>query len=129
MQPSQVILTATERVTVGQPAAQAIVEEATSRNCNRVFLLVGGSLRRETDEIARIEQALGSRHAATWDGVRPHAPRQDVLAAAAAARAADADMIVTVGGGSVTDAGKIVSLCLKHNIVTHEQFDDYRIRV
>ena len=129
MKPSQVILTATERVTVGQPAAQAIVEEATSRQCQRVFLLVGSSLRRHTDEIARIEQALGSRHAATWDGVRPHAPRQDVLAGAAAARAAGADMIATVGGGSVTDAGKIVALCLKHNITTHEQFDDYRIRV
>jgi len=129
MNASQVILTATERVTVGQPAAQAIVEEASARQCQRVFLLVGSSLRRQTDEITRIEQALGSRHAATWDGIRPHGPRQDVLSAAAAARAAGADMIVTVGGGSVTDAGKIVALCLKHNITTHEQFDDYRIRV
>lgn len=109
MKPSQVILTATERVTVDQPAAQAIVEEATSRQCKSVFILVGSSLRRQTDEIARIEQALGNRHAATWDGVGPHAPRQDVLAAAAAARAAGADMIVTVGGGSVTDTGKIVA--------------------
>lgn len=126
---SQVMLTATERVTLGVPAAEAIAQEAASRGANRVFILASSHLNRQTDEIRRIEAALGARHAATHDGIQPHAPRSDVLAAATRARAVKADLVVTVGGGSVTDAGKILLICLKHNITTIDQFDDYRVRV
>ena len=126
---SQVMLTATERVTLGVPAAEAIAQEAASRDANRVFILASSHLNQKTDEIRRIEAALGARHAATHDGIQPHAPRSDVLAAAARARAVKADLVVTVGGGSVTDAGKILLICLKHNVTNIDQFDDYRVRV
>ena len=53
----------------------------------------------------------------------PHAPRVDVLRAADAARKAGADLIVSVGGGSVTDAAKIVALLLKHDVRSVEAFE------
>ena len=96
--------TAIERVHMGTPAAEALVSEVDKIGASNVFLLVGGHLRRETDEIRKLETALGQRFAATWSGISPHAPRTDVLAAAVAAREAHADLIVTVGGGSVTPA-------------------------
>lgn len=126
---SQVVLTATERVTLGVPAAEAIAEEVTNRGAKRVFILASSFLNRQTDEIRKIEAALGDRHAATHDGIQPHAPRGDVLTAANRARETGADLVVTVGGGSVTDAGKILLICLKHNITSVGQFDDYRVRV
>ncbi len=129
IQPSQVVLTATERVTLAVPAAEAVAAEAARLGATRVFLLTSRYLAQETDEIRRIEAALGSRHAATHHGIRPNAPRSDVLAAAAAARAAGTDLLVTVGGGSVTDAGKIVTICLKHDITTIEGFDAFRTYV
>lgn len=120
---------ATERVVFGRPAADAIAEEAVRRGARRVFILASRHLETETDEIARIRAALGERHGATHHGMPPHAPRGAVLAATEAARAVGADLIVTVGGGSVTDAGKIIAVCLKHNVRAHEDFDALRIRV
>lgn len=121
--------TAIERVHMGTPAAEALVSEVDKIGASRVFLLVGGHLRRETDEIRKLETALGQRFAATWSGISPHAPRIDVLAATVAAREAHADLIVTVGGGSVTDAGKIIALLLKHGVTTTKEFDGLRIRM
>jgi len=126
---SHVTLTATEGVFLGHPAAEAVAAEAARLDARRVFLLTSRSLAEETDEIFRIETALGPRHAATHHGIRPNAPRSDVLRAAEAAREVKADLVVTVGGGSVTDAGKIILICLKHDIRTVEDFDPFRTYV
>jgi maleylacetate reductase len=118
--------TSTERVTMGRPTAEVIREQAERQGARRVFLLVGTTLRERTDEIAKVEQALGDRHAATFSGIAPHAPRSDVLRATEAARSVDTDLIVTIGGGSVTDAGKIVALLLKHDVRSVAAFEPLR---
>ena len=129
MQSGEMILTSTQRVIFGKPAAAAIAAEAERMDSRRVFLLASSTLRNDTDEIAAIERALGDRHAATFSGIRPHAPRSDVLKAVEAARAADTDLIVTIGGGSGTDAGKIVALGLNHDVRTVEDFEPLHIYV
>ena len=42
------------------------------------------------------------------------------------ARDAKADLIVTVGGGSITDGAKAVQLCLANDITSAEAIDDIR---
>jgi maleylacetate reductase len=56
----------------------------------------------------------------------PHTPRHAVIAAAAQAREARADLIVTIGGGSITDGAKAVQLCLANDIRTPEALDALR---
>ena len=129
MQIGEMTLTSTQRVVFGKPAAEAIAAEAERIGSNRVFLLASATLREQTDEIAAIERALGDRHAATFSGIRPHAPRSDVLKAVEAARDCNADLIVTIGGGSGTDAGKIVALALKHDVRTVEDFEPLHVYV
>ena len=129
MQIGEMTLTSTQRVVFGKPAAEAIAAEAERIGSRRVFLLASATLREHTDEIAAIERALGDRHAATFSGIRPHAPRSDVLKAVEAARDANTDLIVTIGGGSGTDAGKIVALALKHDVRTVEDFEPLHVYV
>lgn len=117
---------AMEAVVFGRPAAEAVAEESRSCGAERVFLMVSGTLNRTTDEIAKVRRALGNRVAAVFDRMPPHTPRRAVIEAAAMARDAKADLIVTVGGGSVTDGAKAVQLCLANGIERAEALDELR---
>lgn len=118
VQSGEMALARIEHVLFGQPAAEAVAALAGRRDARRVFIVASDTLRRSTGEIAAIEGALAKRWAATWSGMRPHAPRSDVIALTAAARSADADLIVAVGGGSVVDAAKIVVLAIANGAAT-----------
>lgn len=54
-----------------------------------------------------------------------HSPRDAVLEAAAAAKNAGADVIVTVGGGSLTDGAKVVRIALQAEATTSEELGKY----
>ncbi len=112
-----------ERVHIGTAFTAAVVEEADRVGAARVFLLVGGTISRETDWVQRLGEALGNRLAGSWNRMPSHTPRADVVAATAAARDSRADLVVTLGGGSVTDAGKMVRLCLANDVTDPTQLE------
>ncbi|MCW5747177.1 MAG: iron-containing alcohol dehydrogenase [Alphaproteobacteria bacterium] len=126
MRTGRVVFSEMDEVLFGRPAAEAIAEEARRLEANRVFLMVSGTLNRQTDEIDRVRRALGNRCVGTFDSMPPHTPRHAVIAAAEQARAAGADLIATVGGGSITDGAKAVQLCLANDIRTPEWMDALR---
>ncbi|GLR85763.1 maleylacetate reductase [Bradyrhizobium iriomotense] len=100
----------------GHPAAGAILSQMDRLGSNHAFLMVSGTLNRQTDEIQKITKALGARCAGLFDAMPAHTPREAVIAAANMAREVKADLIVTVGGGSITDGAKAVQLCLANGI-------------
>jgi len=112
-----------EEVVFGRPAAEAVAEQVKRLGAQRVFLMVSGTLNRSTDEIEKVRRALGNYCVGTFDAMPPHTPRSAVIAAANQARAANADLIVTVGGGSITDGAKAVQLCLANDVATVEGLD------
>ena len=57
-----------------------------------------------------------------------HTPRAAVITATEQARDAQADLIVTIGGGSITDGAKAVQLCLANNVTTSDGIDAIRTR-
>lgn len=115
-----------DEVVFGQPAAPAVAEQARRLGATRVFLMVSGTLNRTTDEVEKLRQALGNTCVGTFDAMPAHTPRAAVIAAAEQARAARADLIVTLGGGSITDAAKAVQLCLANDIRTQAAIDALR---
>ena len=126
LQSGRVVFGQMEAVHFGSATAEAVAEEARRLDAHRVFLMVSGTLERETDEIEKVRRALGDRCAGSFDRMPPHTPRGAVIAASEQAREAGADLIATIGGGSVTDAAKAVQLCLANDIRTPEALDDYR---
>ena len=117
-----------ERIIYGKSAAEALKTETQRLEATRVFLMVSGTMNRTTDEVAELRAALGNRYAGICDYMPPHTPRDAVIDAANKARDAKADLIVTFGGGSWTDAGKVVQLCLRHNIRDVDGLEPYRAR-
>ena len=126
MHTGRVVFGAMDEVVFGRPAAEAIAGQMDRLHAARAFLMVSGTLNRNTDEIEKIRKRLGSRCVATFDAMPPHTPREAVIAAAEQARAASADLIVTVGGGSITDGAKAVQLCLANNVRAVEDIDRIR---
>ena len=129
MYKSTIELSPMQRVYSGRPAAEALAEEAERLGAKRVFLVSSNTLAHKTDEVEHIKRALGGKLAGIYDSVPPHVPREDVIAATLAAERAAPDLLCSIGGGSVSDATKIVNLCLKHGLRTIEAMESYHIVV
>lgn len=107
--------TAQERVIHGKPAAEAVRAEIERIGAKRVLLLTTRSLTNGR-LIRDVTSALGDRCVGKFDAIRAHSPREAVIAGAELAREAEADHLLAVGGGSVTDATKVMLLALWRGI-------------
>ena len=115
-----------ERVIYGTPVAEALAQEVERIGANAVYVLASGTLARQTDVIDGVRGVLGNKFAGLCSKIGAHTPRIDVVAAANAARDVRADALLTVGGGSVTDAAKMVGLCLGNDVSDPAQLDSFR---
>jgi maleylacetate reductase len=99
-----------ERVIFGVGSLAQLPDEIARIGAVRALIVTGATLASETDVIVSVAQALGSLHAGTFAGVRQHTPNSAVTQAIDAARALDADVLISVGGGSPIDAAKAVAM-------------------
>ena len=119
-------ITAHDRIIFGTPAGEAVLAEAERYGAKRIFVTSTRSLAQKDDgPLQRMERALGPMHAGTYAAIKSHSPREDVVAGANAARAAKADLLVAVGGGSVIDATKAMQLCLWLGLETPDAMEPY----
>lgn len=118
-----------DRVIYGIPFADALSDEIQRTGARLVYVLCSGTLARETTLIDRIRGVLGNKLAGVSAQIGAHTPRPDVVAAANAAREVKADALLTLGGGSITDAAKMVGLCLGNDVTAPEQLDAFRARI
>jgi maleylacetate reductase len=126
LQSGRVVFGAMDEVVFGKSAAEAVAGQVQRLGATRVLLMVSNSLNRNTDEIDKVRRGLGNRCVGTFDRMPPHTPRTAVIQAVEAAMAARADVIVTIGGGSITDGAKAVQMCLANDIRSPEAIDRLR---
>jgi maleylacetate reductase len=113
-----------EQVTYGRPAAEVVASLAKAWGSSRLLITTTASLKEGL--AAEMARALGELCVGVFAGIGAHSPREGVIAGAAAARAADADLLVALGGGSVIDATKVIQLCLWAGLTEAGQLDAYR---
>ena len=116
-------------VVQGEAFDQAAAREVARLDARAVFVLVSRSLQANTDLPERLHAALGDRLCGVWSRTGAHTPRPDVVDAANAARAAWADLLLTLGGGSLTDAAKMIGLCLGNDVTATAQLDAFSARI
>lgn len=117
----------TSRIVYGTDFKKAIADEVELVDARRVYVIASGTLARETDVVQGLIGVLGHRFAGMCTKIAAHTSRFDVIAVANEVRALQADLLVTIGGGSITDAAKMVGICLGNDITAPDQLDAYRL--
>jgi maleylacetate reductase len=102
----------TKRVHFGAGSLGKLEEEA--RAADLAFVVTGRALFEETNLVRRVEDMLGDKHAGTFHEMSEHTPGSAVEKAAE--RAKEADLLVSIGGGSVMDGTKAVATQLGYPI-------------
>ncbi len=102
-----------DRVIFGAGSLAELAGTARRLDGRRVLVVTGQTLATRTPVVDEVVRALGGLHAGTAPTIEEHAPRRGVDAAVAEARRLEADLLVSVGGGSPIDAAKAVALALE----------------
>ncbi len=103
------------RIVFGVDAARtALAPEIDRLGARRVLAIAS---RRDAARVATLLAPLGDRVVGTFTEVREHVPVPTAEAARAAANAADADLLLAIGGGSTVGAAKAVAMTARLPIV------------
>jgi alcohol dehydrogenase class IV len=98
-----------EKVFYGAGSLTRLPDEVDRLSARRAFIITGKSLATGTPLVNAVETILGSRHAGTYAGIRQHAPESGIAEAVQRTRDCQADILVSIGGGSPIDAAKAVA--------------------
>ena len=76
---------------------------------SRVYIIASASLSKQTDALKDLQKALDGKVAGVRIGMKSHTFLSEVVDVTLDAQKVDADLIVTLGGGSLSDAAKLVA--------------------
>lgn len=113
------------RLYSGQDALENLPAELKRHRAQRAFIVCGRSVSRKTGLIARVRRILGAACAGVFDEMEKESPLPAVQRAADAARAAQADLLVAVGAGSVIQATRVVAILLAEKQPVEELITRY----
>ncbi len=113
------------RLYSGKDALDSLPAELKRHHSQRAFIVCGRTVSRRTGLIERMRGLLGDACAGVFDGIQKDSTLPSVLEATAAARAANADLLIGVGGGSVIQATRVVAILLAESGAPHDLITQY----
>lgn len=100
------------RLYTGKNALDKLPDEVARCKSRRAFVVCGRTVSRKTPLISHLRGLLGESCAGFFDEIDKDTSRSSVVRATEAARAAQADLVIGVGAGSVIQGARIVTILL-----------------
>lgn len=116
-----------ERVLWGAPLAETLGAELSRRGARRPLFVASPSLRKVTPLIDG--WVAEGRMVGVFDRITQHVFRGSALDLVETCRTLDADLLVTLGGGSPIDTAKVALLCLAAGVADEEGLETLRLQL
>jgi alcohol dehydrogenase class IV len=113
------------RLYSGQDALESLPAELKRQGARRAFIVCGRTVSRQFDLIRRIQAILGEACVGVFDEMDKDTSLSAVTGAAQAARAAKADLLISVGAGSVTQGARVVAILMAEQRPVDELITQY----
>ena len=113
------------RLYAGTGALDHLGAEVARHRARRAFVICGQTVAHRTTLLQRIRDGLGEVCAGVFDRMDKDSSYPAVLAATGAARAAGADLIVAVGGGSVIVGARATAILLAEKGSAYDLMTQY----
>lgn len=113
------------RLYSGKNALDNLPAELKRQGATRAFVVCGRTVSRKTSLIERMRAMLGGNCAGVFDEMEKESPLPAILRARDAAREANADLLIAVGAGSVTQATRVVAILLAEKRPVEELITQY----
>ncbi|MGL6112165.1 MAG: iron-containing alcohol dehydrogenase [Rubrivivax sp.] len=120
---------AQDRVHFGVTAAEGISAEVATRGAQRLFVVTSRSLNRHTSAVTDALVPVKDKVVGLFDECVEHTPRDTVIALTRRLRETHADLIVSIGGGTVIDTVKVALVCLAEGVDDVEAMGQWHMRV
>jgi alcohol dehydrogenase class IV len=120
---------AQDRVHFGLRAADGIASEVAERKAQRIFVVTSRSLNRRTSAVGDALAPVRERVVGIFDDCVEHTPRDTVIALTRRLRETGADLIVSIGGGTVIDTVKVALVCLAEDVDDVDAMSRWHMRV
>ena len=121
MRTTWVVPDGVERVLHNVDAIAVLPGVIESLDYSKVFVISSRTLNTTTDVVDRLITSLGDRFVGFTDEVGDHAPVSNVIKGALAVRDSGAEVMVTIGGGSVIDFAKFIQLAISEDVYTKQE--------
>ncbi|KAH8903847.1 Dehydroquinate synthase-like protein [Coniochaeta sp. PMI_546] len=107
-------------ISIGLPFDQACLKHCLETyGANRVYVIVSTSISK-TDSFTKLQAALNDKIVGIRYGIKQHVPWTDVLEIAKELQSTKADLLVTLGAGSLTDGAKVAAFAAANGAFTED---------
>ncbi|KFY89105.1 hypothetical protein V498_06525, partial [Pseudogymnoascus sp. VKM F-4517 (FW-2822)] len=116
-------------ISYGLRFQEACVQAVERLEATKVYVLASRSLATNSNSLTVLEKALNGRVVGEHVGMTAHTPISECLEIIGAIRKLDGalfrsvDCLITLGGGSVTDAGKLIRFALANEAYTDDEIN------